>query len=197
MARTRNDHGPVNRSKRVCPTCRGDGHHPMANHPRTDDTIAASPCPECGGSKWLPAQQGDKPKANSYMIGGDHYKKQKIQHWDYILANAIPYMEAQIIKYVSRWRDKGGIEDLKKARHFLDKLIEHEIDCTRSGGQETTEPQSSLEPQGEFCNCIVSTHWYMCDGKPTCEVCGKEMHDDVIDQQTPPAQSGYSLRPGE
>lgn len=64
--------------------------------------------------------------ANSVQVGGDHYKKQVVQHWDYVLANDIPYMEAQIIKYVSRWRDKNGMEDLKKAQHFLSKLIEHE-----------------------------------------------------------------------
>lgn len=64
--------------------------------------------------------------ANSHMYGGVHYKKMKIEHWDFILANSIPYMEAQIIKYVSRWRDKGGMLDLEKARHFLDKLMEWE-----------------------------------------------------------------------
>jgi hypothetical protein len=41
-----------------------------------------------------------------------------------VLANNIPYIEAQIIKYVVRWRDKNGIEDLHKAAHFLDKLRE-------------------------------------------------------------------------
>lgn len=65
-------------------------------------------------------------KANEKQIGGDHYTRQKIQHWDYIIANEIPYMEAQIIKYLSRWRAKNGMQDLLKARHFLDKLIEVE-----------------------------------------------------------------------
>lgn len=64
--------------------------------------------------------------ANDRQVGGQHYNKQKIQHWDYVLANNISYLEAQIIKYVSRWRDKNGIEDLEKARHFLEKLIEWE-----------------------------------------------------------------------
>ncbi len=63
--------------------------------------------------------------ANSRQVGGDHYRSQ-IQHWDYVLANRIPYMEAQVIKYVTRWRKKGGISDLKKAQHFLEKLIEWE-----------------------------------------------------------------------
>lgn len=79
----------------------------------------------------------DQTPANQRQVGGDHYKKQGIQHWDYVLANGIPYMEAQIIKYVSRWRDKGGIQDLEKAKHFLEKLIEHEsppLKITLHGG---------------------------------------------------------------
>jgi hypothetical protein len=64
--------------------------------------------------------------ANSYQHGGDHYRKRPIQHWDFVLANGIPYMEAQVMKYLLRWRDKGGLLDLEKARHCLDKLIEHE-----------------------------------------------------------------------
>lgn len=67
-----------------------------------------------------------KMSANDRQVGGDHYQKQKIQHWDYVLANDIPYMEAQIIKYVSRHRDKNGVQDLEKAVHFLHKLIEVE-----------------------------------------------------------------------
>lgn len=62
--------------------------------------------------------------ANLGQVGGSHYKRQAIQHWDYVLANNIPYMEAQVIKYVSRWRVKNGVQDLEKARHFLEKLIE-------------------------------------------------------------------------
>lgn len=64
--------------------------------------------------------------ADQKQVGGEHYKQQAIQHWTYVLANNIPYMEAQIIKYVTRWRSKGGIDDLRKAAHFLEKLIENE-----------------------------------------------------------------------
>jgi hypothetical protein len=62
--------------------------------------------------------------ANEIQIGGDHYKEKTIQPWDFIAANQLGYFEGNIVKYVSRWRDKGGINDLKKARHYLDKLIE-------------------------------------------------------------------------
>jgi len=64
--------------------------------------------------------------ANETQIGGNHYKAKSIQPWDFIAANQIGYFEGNIVKYVSRWRDKGGINDLKKARHYLDKLIELE-----------------------------------------------------------------------
>ena len=62
------------------------------------------------------------------QVGGDHYKKMAIQPIEYILKNGIGFAEGNVIKYVSRWKEKGGIEDLKKARHFLDMLIEFDKD---------------------------------------------------------------------
>jgi hypothetical protein len=64
------------------------------------------------------------------QIGGDHYMKLKIQPVEFIHKNGISYIEGNIIKYVVRWRDKGGIDDLRKARHYLDMLIEMESKCT-------------------------------------------------------------------
>lgn len=61
------------------------------------------------------------------QIGGGHYKSLPIQPVEYIHANNIPFMEGSVIKYVTRWRAKGGLADLEKARHFLDLLIELEI----------------------------------------------------------------------
>lgn len=58
--------------------------------------------------------------------GGDHYKDMPIQPVEYIHANKLGYFEGCVIKYVSRWKKKNGIEDLKKARHFIDLLIELE-----------------------------------------------------------------------
>lgn len=59
--------------------------------------------------------------------GGDHYVNMVIQPIEFILANNIPHCEACIIKYVTRWRKKNGIEDLRKARHYIDILIENKI----------------------------------------------------------------------
>lgn len=62
--------------------------------------------------------------------GGSHYKDKAIQPVEYCMANNIPFMEGCVIKYCTRWRDKGGVEDLRKARHFLDMLIEYETSKT-------------------------------------------------------------------
>lgn len=60
------------------------------------------------------------------QVGGNHYKEMKIQVAEFWLANQIPAMEGAIIKYLCRWRSKNGIEDLKKAEHLLQMLIEYE-----------------------------------------------------------------------
>jgi hypothetical protein len=60
------------------------------------------------------------------QVGGSHYKDFKIQPIDFIVANSLPWAEANVVKYVVRWRRKNGVEDLKKARWYLDYLIEKE-----------------------------------------------------------------------
>lgn len=72
--------------------------------------------------------------ANAVQVGGDHYKGSAIEPWDFIVANGIGFLEGNVIKYVSRYHVKGGVEDLRKARHYLDKLIEvREAAGRRSG----------------------------------------------------------------
>ena len=60
------------------------------------------------------------------QVSGEHYKSLKIQPIEYIHANHIPFAEGSVIKYVTRWRDKGGLADLEKAKHFIELLIELE-----------------------------------------------------------------------
>jgi len=62
--------------------------------------------------------------ANAQQVGGTHYKDKAIQPWDYIASNDMGYLEGNVVKYVSRWKEKGGVQDLKKAMHYLTKLIE-------------------------------------------------------------------------
>lgn len=73
----------------------------------------------------------EKPtKANDRQVGGEHYRKHGAtgeQHWDRIWRlYGHGYFIGCITKYVERYRDKNGIQDLEKARHYLDKLIELE-----------------------------------------------------------------------
>lgn len=61
------------------------------------------------------------------QVGGDHYKKLKIQPIEYALANNLGICEHAVVKYVSRWKDKNGVEDLRKAIHYLEMMIQREI----------------------------------------------------------------------
>lgn len=60
------------------------------------------------------------------QAGGNHYKHLAIQPVEYIHKNGLGFIEGSVVKYVTRWRNKNGLEDLKKARHFIDLLIEME-----------------------------------------------------------------------
>lgn len=66
-------------------------------------------------------------KTTDYQVAGSHYQKLKIQPIEYILANGIGYCEGNIIKYISRWREKGKVEDLRKIKQYCDFLIEEEM----------------------------------------------------------------------
>lgn len=60
---------------------------------------------------------------NDYQVGGNHYKTSH-EHWDWVEANGIGYLEGTATKYLCRWPKKNGLEDLKKARHYTMKLID-------------------------------------------------------------------------
>lgn len=57
------------------------------------------------------------------QVGGGHYKTRAIQPIEYIHANNLNYSEGAIVKYITRWRDKNGFEDLEKIKHYVDLLI--------------------------------------------------------------------------
>lgn len=77
---------------------------------------------------------------NNTQVGGTHYKKD-IQPWDAMEAwmskEAFQgFLQGNAIKYLARWKDKGGVEDLQKAQHYIQKLIESE-----------TEPKTETKPK--------------------------------------------------
>jgi len=67
-------------------------------------------------------------KATDTQIGGNHYKKFKIQPVEFIVKNGLGYIEGNVIKYICRHKEKGGKEDLLKAKHYIDLLIQLEYE---------------------------------------------------------------------
>jgi hypothetical protein len=119
--------------------------------------------------------------ANDRQVGGEHYKTGGLQHWDIVLMFGLGYFEGQITKYLFRWRKKNGIEDLLKARHFLDKLIESE-----------SNPVPEVKPRPpEWLQYVKPTGWvgFLFEGSDsegflyTCSRCGTKVR---VDQYEPP-----------
>ena len=64
--------------------------------------------------------------ALDYQVAGTHYRDMPIQPAEFIHRNGLGFIEGNVVKYVCRYRNKNGIEDLRKARHYLDMLIDWE-----------------------------------------------------------------------
>lgn len=62
--------------------------------------------------------------ANDQQVGGAHYQKGKVQHWDVVTIYGICYLMGNASKYLLRWRDKNGVQDLQKCQHYVDKAVE-------------------------------------------------------------------------
>jgi hypothetical protein len=81
--------------------------------------------------------------------GGDHYKKVPLefQHWNLVIVHQWTYFQAQAIKYIMRYKDKGGVGDLRKAIHFVEKMIEIENQPTKSAWS------------GDYLQFVKATGW--------------------------------------
>ena len=69
---------------------------------------------------------GKNMSAYKKQIGGKHYLKYKIQPSKFVVENKLLYPEGNVIKYVLRHQDKGGKQDLEKAKHMIDMIIERD-----------------------------------------------------------------------
>ena len=76
---------------------------------------------------------GKYGKKTTEQVGGTDYKNKKIEPIDYIVGNNLNFCEGNVIKYITRYKEKGGIEDLKKAKQYIDFII------------------ASLEAKGDRC----------------------------------------------
>jgi hypothetical protein len=70
--------------------------------------------------------KGEGMKANDKQVGGNHYSSKKIQPWDFIVSNDIGFLAGNAIKYLARYKDKNGEQDIRKAIHYCEKLLETE-----------------------------------------------------------------------
>ncbi len=76
------------------------------------------------------------------QAGGDHYRDMEIQPIEFIHGNNLPFLEGNVVKYISRYRSKGGAADLRKAKHCIELLLELEYgesDESRGAAQDAIE----------------------------------------------------------
>lgn len=95
-------------------------------------------------------------KSHSRQVGGDHYQKKTVQPWDvmkeWMSREAfIGFLEGNVIKYLARYKDKNGVADLKKAAHYLEKLIEVNEDVSSIGIHSNKPPyKDSFDPKRDL-----------------------------------------------
>lgn len=66
----------------------------------------------------------EPPKtAMEIQVGGDHYKNMEIQPVEFCMKNNLNFCQSSVVKYICRYKNKNGLEDLRKAKHFIDLLI--------------------------------------------------------------------------
>lgn len=69
----------------------------------------------------------EQANALDVQVGGIHYTKLAIQPMEYSMRNHLNACQHSVVKYITRYKDKGGIEDLRKAKHCIDMLIQYEL----------------------------------------------------------------------
>ena len=101
--------------------------------------------------------------------GGGHYKNKAIQPVQYIHANGLGFCEGNVVKYITRWRDKNGLADLQKAKHYIDLLIELER-LKESPALDMDESRADVIGQnGNNGEHYTSTPRAVCDCRVGCD----------------------------
>ncbi len=102
--------------------------------------------------------------ANQRQVGGNHYKGEGEEHWDRVVRLGLNYHEGNITKYIERARKKNGIQDLLKAKHYLEKLLEL-AEAGKIEGYIPSQPQSKaelIEATDKAAECVIC-------GDPDCK----------------------------
>lgn len=91
-----------------------------------DSKVPKQPYPPFKTAAEADRQRFEPISANARQVGGEHYRKYgHLQPWDVIAHFKLDYFTGNAVKYLLRWRDKGGIEDIRKAMHYIEKLVEN------------------------------------------------------------------------
>lgn len=109
--------------------------------------------------------------ANDYQVGGDHYASKSVQPWEameaWMTKEAFSgFLCGNCIKYIARYNDKGGVEDLEKAQHYLAKLMEVEGGEDVASDPRMPETLGELTPRPEWANWLAFSgvngagHWF-------------------------------------
>lgn len=123
-------------------TCEGNSIGPRGRKPVEDefsppaepqgdmisDLYTRRAYPELGLTRQEIGEALDAERASALSVqpGGDHYRTMSIQPVEFIVANNVPFLAANIIKYASRYKAKGGAEDIRKIKHYCDLILEFE-----------------------------------------------------------------------
>ena len=111
-------HWTVGLAQEPCVSC--DDESSNWQDPSKQD-VTINPCMEIPAPRVL-------PKALDTQVGGGHYKDMVIQPVEFIVKNKIEYREANIIKYITRHGNKNGIEDVRKAMHYCQMIIDDYVE---------------------------------------------------------------------
>lgn len=134
---------------------------------------------------------------NSRQVGGDHYARGgKLQHWDLIENYGIGYLEGYATKYILRWRDKNGVEDLRKADHCVEKLASLSFRGPRGSATQAALQRfvadHALGKYEAFCFVILCGKW---DRSDLDEV--RTVLKQMIDQEVAAAHGAQGSEPQE
>lgn len=120
---------------------------------------------------------------NDTQVGGGHYKRKAFQHWDMVCDTVMPYLLACATKYVSRWDDKNGAQDIEKAIHYLikakDKNICMSFNQTESLVLRRLTYSRYTEQFGKTESMILWLIYYTEFDKAICEL--KELHAEILE----------------
>ena len=95
---------------------------------------------------------------NSRQVAGDHYRKLEYQHWDWVVDDNLPYLLGCATKYVARWRDKNGAQDLEKAVHYLDKSLARGLHIPRFSAPHAATFCAQLDPEDAAIIGLIVTN---------------------------------------